>query len=175
MKKLIITGLLALGGMIAQAAAVNWTVNTIQAPEGGVGNVGWLVQIYTTDVTFTYDAAKAGSITSWQDGATVALNASVVRATGTGTQANLTTVSYYAVVYDAATIADAKHYIISDVVSITTSEGGATETANFGAMLGTSLETNKFYNSEWKAVPEPTSGLLLLIGMGALALRRKRA
>lgn len=29
--------------------------------------------------------------------------------------------------------------------------------------------------SDWKAVPEPTSGLLLLIGVAGLALRRRRA
>ncbi|MBR4616199.1 MAG: PEP-CTERM sorting domain-containing protein [Kiritimatiellae bacterium] len=29
--------------------------------------------------------------------------------------------------------------------------------------------------SNWAAVPEPTSGLLLLLGMAGLALKRKRA
>ena len=30
-------------------------------------------------------------------------------------------------------------------------------------------------DAEWKSVPEPTSGLLLLIGVAGLALRRRRA
>ena len=46
---------------------------------------------------------------------------------------------------------------------------GSTFAQNFtDAHLGESA-------SDWKAVPEPTSGLLLLIGVAGLALRRRRA
>ena len=45
-----------------------------------------------------------------------------------------------------------------------------TQTVAFGNM--TSATQNA---SNWAAVPEPTSGLLLLLGMAGLALKRKRA
>ena len=40
---------------------------------------------------------------------------------------------------------------------------------------GGNLNTESQTLNSWTAAPEPTSGLLLLIGVGALALRRRRA
>lgn len=37
------------------------------------------------------------------------------------------------------------------------------------------LTSTAYTASDWKAVPEPTSGLLLLLGVAGLALKRKRA
>ncbi len=52
--------------------------------------------------------------------------------------------------------------------------GAATYTKISTGELMTDRNTNVTAGA-WMPVPEPTSGLLLLIGMGALALRRKRA
>ena len=46
----------------------------------------------------------------------------------------------------------------------------ATATVQFGNMATATQNA-----SNWAAVPEPTSGLLLLLGMAGLALKRKRA
>ena len=77
--------------------------------------------------------------------------------------------------YDAATVADAKNYIVSAVASKTVAASGADIALAFGSMTGTT-SANTFLNSSWHvAVPEPTSGLLMLVGLAGLALRRRRA
>lgn len=78
--------------------------------------------------------------------------------------------------YDAATVADAKNYIVSAVASKTVAASGADIALAFGSMTGTT-SANTFLNSSWQAVavPEPTSGLLMLVGLAGLALRRRRA
>ena len=174
MKKLMIAAFSIMLGIVANAATVNWSANAIQSsPDVAIG-AGWLVQIYTSSVDFTYDAAKAGTITTWASGSTVAAG-TTFRAAGSGSQDNGTSASYFAVIYDASTVAAAKNYIVSDTVSVTTAATGANAQLPFGAMTGTTLAVNKFYNSSWTAVPEPTSGLLMLLGMAGLALRRRRA
>lgn len=160
-------------GIAANAAAVNWQANAIQSSPDTAVAAGWLVQIYASTVTFDYDSAKAGTITAWNTGATVAAG-TTFRATGSGTQDNGTTVSYYAVIYDASTVAAAKNYIVSDAVAVTTNDAGSAASLPFGAMTATTT-ANKFLNSSWTAVPEPTSGLLMLLGIAGLALKRKRA
>ena len=177
MKKILIVAVAAMLGLVANAASVNWQSNAIQSSPDTAVAAGWLVQIYTSDVSYTYDAALDGSIAAWTSGSTVAAG-STFRATGkvTDGQANGTTVSYYAVIYDASTVAGAKNYIVSDLVSVVANAAGSDASLSFGAMTGTNA-SNKFLNSSWQAVavPEPTSGLLMLVGLAGLALRRRRA
>ena len=76
----------------------------------------------------------------------------------------------YLVIFDTATITDSSKFYV-------------TETKEFDTLSGTFSQQIKWGDQEdrssaagaWHAVPEPTSGLLMLIGMAGLALRRKRA
>ena len=179
MKKLLIVAAVALAAVASQAASVTWTVTNIQAsPDVAVG-AGWLIQIYDAATVFDYDAAKAGTITAL-DSTTSFSSGTIFRSTSTyGNYAAKDVVDIYAVVFDAATVADAKNYIVSSDVSKTIPDSGAGITIAFGNMAGTAT-SNYFRNSDWVAtgsapIPEPTSGLLMLLGMAGLALRRRRA
>ena len=181
MKKIMIMGAVALIGLVSNAATVKWQANAIQSSPDNSVAAGWLVQIYSSSVAFDYANASDGSITAWGSGTTVAAG-TTFRASGSVADglANGTTESFYAVVYDASTVDGAKNYIVSDNVSITATAAGNDVVLSFGAMAGTTVAANKFLNSSWTAVPsesvpEPTSGLLLLLGMAGLALRRKQA
>ena len=175
MKRLMIFVAVAILGVVANAATVKWQVTNIQgSPDASVAS-GWVVEIYSATVAYDYAKAAAGEISSVFSGSAVENN-STFRATGTVAdgQANGTTESYYMVIYDASTIADAKNYIISGIKDLQTNAAGSDATLSFGSMKGTT-SANMFLNSSWQAVPEPTSGLLMLVGLAGLALRRKRS
>lgn len=72
---------------------------------------------------------------------------------------------YYAVLELSYTTAAGTQTLTTDVVSTKLKTIGNTQ-LNFSTAIS---------NATWSAVPEPTSGLLMLIGMAGLALRRKRA
>lgn len=176
MKKLIIAAIAVAFGVVANAATVKWQVTNVQSSPDVAVTAGWAVQIYASTVTFDIEKAVAGELTTWATGATAATGTTTItyRATGNGTQANDTTASYYMVIYDDASVANAKNYIVSAAKSVTTNAAGSDVSASFGNMSGTG-STNTFLSSSWTAVPEPTSGLLMLLGMAGLALRRRRA
>ena len=173
MKKIIIGVCAVMLGIAAQAATVNWSANAIQSSPDNAVAAGWLVQIYSSDVVYSYDAANAGTITTWASGSTVAAG-TTFRASGSSTQDNGTTTAYYAVIYDATTIDGAKNYFVTSVKSGSISANGSDKSLSFGNMTSTST-TSAFYGNSWQAVPEPTSGLLLMLGVAGLALKRKRA
>ena len=55
-------------------------------------------------------------------------------------------------------------------------EGGVNGTKNIGNAGGTyTFSFGADQQGDWQSVPEPTSGLLLLLGVAGLALKRKRA
>ena len=83
-------------------------------------------------------------------------------------------ISAYAVIFNAATIADATQVLISEAKSATVGASGGNISLAYGNMTLTTT-MNTFRNSTWEPVPEPTSGLLMLVGLGALALRRRKA
>ena len=176
MKKIIIAAAVALMGIAVNAATVNWSVNAVQnSPDNTVG-AGWIVQIFDSSVTYDYTKAVSGDISAWVSGSTVAAG-TTFRAAGSTTMDNGTSKSIYMVIYDATSIASADNYIVSDVMTITANAAGSPVSSGFGSMIATTAAANKFLNSSWTAtaVPEPTSGLLLLLGMAGLALRRKQA
>ena len=177
MKKLLIAVAIGFAAAISNAAVVNWNVMNIQpSPAATSVGAGWLVQIYSADTVFSYEAAKAGTITAL-DSATSVASGTIFKASGSfGDYAKSAAVNTYAVVFDAATVDAAKYYIVSAEVDKNINAAGSDLTIGFGNMASTAT-SNTFRNSSWTAaaVPEPTSGLLLLLGMAGLALKRKRA
>lgn len=177
MKKMIIAACAITIGVVANAATVKWAVTNVQSSPDVAVAAGWAVQIYTSATTYDYAKAATGDITATFEGSTVAAGANF-RANGTvpDGQANGTTVSYYMVIYDNASIADAKNYIVSAQKEAIATAAGSDITLSFGSM-SSAASSNMFVSSFWTstAVPEPTSGLLMLLGMAGLALRRRRA
>ena len=137
-----------------------------------------MVEIYASGVVYDYAAAKSGTISELFSGTTVAQGTTgAVKATqsGVGSYEANDSGAWYAVIYDAATVDAATHYIVSaDKAWTVNALGKDFSVAFFGSMTGTTT-ANTFLGSSWQSVPEPTSGLLLLLGVAGLALRRKQA
>ena len=200
MKKLILTAAAIAVAAVTQAATVSWTISNVQTAEGTKLTDGHVYMFFTTgDASAAVTAIKAlaekgvDSFSStlasanWNDTkkATAAGNFSLGTSAALGgytlpTNAELgltgnTAYSAYAVIFDTATVSDASKFIVTAPVSITTNGDGSS--LNKGVTIGSQAG-----NTSWLAVkgtgptpvtPEPTSGLLLVLGLAGLALKRK--
>lgn len=182
MKKLMF--MLAAVAMAASvhAASVSWSTVAMYNAEGAKVADTATVYVYLmdktaydglTDVWETYgDKVKAGGTgadASKTSGKFTHKATNIYAPNGTAT-ANTT--YYAAIIATYGTGDDMKYY--AEKASVTTGEDGE-GLYQFG--LG-KLDTAASAASSWStasSVPEPTSGLLMLIGMAGLALRRKRA
>lgn len=158
---------------VTNAASVTWSVNAIQSSPDITVGAGWLVQVYSSTVTFNPQKASNGELTVWSSstsisaGLTYRATATVADGLSKGTSAG-----FYAVIWDADSISNAKNYIVSDIYTATAAITDQPVNMSFGSMAA-STTANKFLNSQWQSIPEPTSGLLLLLGAAGLALKRK--
>ena len=176
MKKLMIALVAVAMGLCAQAASISWSFSWATDASGldlADGTTAYLMAASTMSVAdataaldaFAFDASKAIDVgtTSSVGGNGAELNRTVASDL-TGSQ------TFYAVVVNG------DQYAITHTVSATIKTIGDT----FVAFAELSEEDGTSLMSWQKggvstAVPEPTSGHLMLVGLGALALRRKRA
>ena len=174
MKKLMIALAAVAIAACSQAASIKWAVNNASDYKG------WNVYVYSGNYTsigtvlatvLPEDQAPKG----WTDNLTqITVGSDVVN--GRGKLLNQTThdidtsKTWTVVLLDGAIAAGTKYAIYESYAAADYAyEGSDTpSTMTFGTVKSTGTLTTE-------AVPEPTSGLLLLIGVASPALKRRRA
>lgn len=192
MKKLITAFAIVCATALAQAASVSWASSNLYTTADANGGfsttaVGSAASAYLFTLTSTqYDAFLAdytanGNMKSVYDtykdtlGSAVATGKTSSR-TSTSTlttEANVGDAVYGAIIYTYHDATLDKDFYIANIATGTVGVESGITLANLGTYFlgGTSTDST----GGWQAVPEPTSGLLLLLGMAGLALKRKIA
>lgn len=177
MKKLVIIVAVAVIGLVSNAANCNWSTYAMDESYNGLDNgTYWLISLgadsgaasafeIMADGTYnfgSYAVVDTGTIPAGTYGATSGT------LTGLGESDND---SYYAlVVWDGK--ADGKYGVAEGVITgiVANPPSDATpinfDNSGFGGTM--------FANTDVVPIPEPTSGLMLLLGVAGLALRRKQ-
>ena len=172
MKKLMIIASVMMLALASQAAQFNWAFTATKSTANDLGLNG--ASVYMV-LAADYDSSKQYSLADIQSVAKSQGTLAVSGMTATTGTINIndswvtenSVYSWYAVV-----IKDDQYYVSSAATTSTAVSDTATpQNSTFAS------KTEMATASNWKtlAVPEPTSGLLMLVGLGALALRRKRA
>ena len=168
MRKLFVLAALALACAGANAASVDWKVT---GTVDNVGNKVYLVGALSDSWTSVADiAAAAAAFGSEGMSGTIVKNGRSYGANGTLASDSVTKTSgdvYFIIV--SGDDATSYNYVKADLKGLAyegsdSSPGQYTTTAD-ALHAGTSVAF----------VPEPTSGLLMLVGLAGLALRRRRA
>ena len=161
----------AIAGM-TQAASFKWTTQGLYAPnaDGSVSTTSateatgtWLatVMLYSDSACTSPIEGVTGNSSSTVN----AMSSAIGGTFGGATFEYDNSTPYYAILELSYTTEAGTQTLTTDVVSTTLKKTGST-TLSFQSAIS---------NATWTAVPEPTSGLLVLLGMAGLALRRKRA
>ena len=173
MKKIMIAAVAVMLGIAANAAAVGWTVAGATAYKGGDYGIYVIGLNGVTSVDQIVALAQDGKdLSAYQFGSgTVADNGSAITAatvsgktitySGSGTD----TYTAFAVIFAE----DGKTGSYTATTSISMANDSQSKSFLFGS------QTTNLANNAFEVVPEPTSGLLLLLGVAGLALKRKRA
>lgn len=190
MKRLVLTIALIGATLGASAASVTWgsgKLYTAANAQGGFSSTGirtaatgYLFSLTASEYNgFLDDYQKNGNMSSvygaYKNSLESATSSAKTTRTSTATittEADIGSTVYGALLYLYHDDTLNKDFYIANIVSgmVTSDRGlslGSLGTNYLGEASGTA--------TSWSPVPEPTSGLLLLLGMAGLALRRKQA
>lgn len=184
MKKLMTIFVAVALATVGNAAAVKWNSGTIYNQNGTKANAGTAVvtaslyvltaEQYTgvssMGVKDIYYAAQSGTYGA----ASITQNSSVlgtinINQTGLTGGTTETPANYYGVIVYTDSISAASDPTVDAYIKVVAKQAIFKDD---GTVTFSGLASNV---STWTAVPEPTSGLLMLLGMAGLALRRRRA
>ncbi len=183
MKKVMLAVAIVCAAVCAQAASVGWTLTA------GTGLAGNKYMFFVDGqngatlaaVTAALDAGTDVSAMSFGSGVVADNGVALVAAASSGkTLTNGASYTGFYVVFDSATPAAgaANYAVVAGASGLTKAISATAASVTF---VGGNQSTALADASNWKSfgggggdVPEPTSGLLLLIGGAMLALRRKQ-
>lgn len=177
MKKIMIAMVVAIAAVSANAAIIKWNSGTVYNYAGTKANAGTsAVTAYLYSLTaseyaslssktaadiYSVAGSSVGTLVTSQK--TSALGAANISQNVTGGTSE-SPATYYGVVLYVDEISEGGPYVKSALQTVTFQDDGVSTLGNLATNAGS-----------WTAAPEPTSGLLLLLGMAGLALKRKRA
>ena len=185
MRKLIIAAVAAVIGLGVNAATVDWQVwvtGGTKVANAYNGFTAYLVtasawdalasvsaDTFSSDVVLDSTTFDAGSGKASYTYKTVNSSGNAdSRSVAISSLAEKGTLDVYYVILNANKDPNV-YYTIADTLT------GRADSGESSLGTNTSIAQATLSSGEWTAVPEPTSGLLLLIGMAGLALKRKRA
>ena len=183
MKKLLVFAACAMLAAVTQAAAVGWSLAGANSYANDAYQFFVIGQNGATSIatiTALLDAGSSVDSYALGGGAVAANGTANVAASASGVTLGTGDYTGFFVVFDSATptAGSSRYVVVSGASTLTKSIGASTATITFAAGNASSILNNA---SNWKsfgpgggAIPEPTSGLLLLVGAGMLALRRKQ-
>ena len=170
MKKLLILAAFIVAGVAANAASFKWTGANIYGADTSTKFNGTAAIYAYLDTATVADAVKvvdvfviSGTIKSDAVGTATGFTYDWTDAVGNSNY------NFYMVIEDGGKTFDSS---ASDPSKVVVGKAAATATTT---VAFANMQTATQAAGNWQSVPEPTSGLLLLLGMAGLALKRKRA
>ena len=191
MKKLILTVAIICTAVIGQTAQVDWQAarNFIKDHDGNAMKSANVYLVLATEGT-AYTALQAGladgSITAGNisenslylgSGVTASNNGSLATISSLDKSALVANGNAYKLVFVAFETYDAKQYYYLSSVAEAAAWDDATEythdLSSPANWAGSTYSADRWHEVE--SIPEPTTGLLVLLGVAGLTLRRRRA
>ncbi len=172
MKKILIAVAIICTAAISHAAAIKWSVTGIKDHEGAAPSAANSINytLYAWTVGADGNKGESVALTGTYSGTTTS---AIIFNKETGDDFAASTQYYLQLV-----LTDGDWTYESTLAKTETTPPNGNLTINFTNGAGfedVSAKVNfSGTNYGWTNVPEPTSGLLMLMGLGALALRRKQ-
>ena len=159
MKKILIIATALTISVVANAASFSWGAANIYGPDG--------VKLSGATAYLYCDALSSDALTS-----AVTSSAGAISSSTTAFNVDATAEQDYTFYFVITTNYQGEDYTFTSPTKTVMAQATSTQSIAFGNMSTASQASGAWTTA---AVPEPTSGLLMLLGMAGLALRRRRA